>query len=248
MSKVETVTLPLSQTGCNNLQLDSYSLKIQDFISRSQYQEVVDRVNKIHRKYTTVFVFSIIFMIIFAILPSFSGLVVSVASIGTFYLFLFGSLGLMMFFLIVMVYVQVKMVSYRKKQMAKWTARFSEKFPGTNWIYRQRGAGKTVSYYLEVEFQHQTNNAVSLQAPMPMQRNGEPVFMPNQPQMVQPQGQPMMVPMQQNQQQMQMQQNQQQMQMQQPMMMPMQQNQQMNYQQNDINPAIAYDNGDDLMK
>eukprot|EP01029_Cantina_marsupialis_P014840 TRINITY_DN3248_c0_g1_i2.p1 TRINITY_DN3248_c0_g1~~TRINITY_DN3248_c0_g1_i2.p1 ORF type:complete len:168 (-),score=39.42 TRINITY_DN3248_c0_g1_i2:385-888(-) len=167
MSKVETVTLPLSQTGCNNLQLDSYSLKIQDFISRSQYQEVVDRVNKIHRKYTTVFVFSIIGMIFFAILPTFSGLVVSV-----------------------------------------------------------------------VEFV----------APMSKQRNGEPVFMPNQPQMVQPQGQPMMVPMQQNQQQMQMQQNQQQMQMQQPMMMPMQQNQQMNYQQNDINPAIAYDNGDDLMK
>eukprot|EP01029_Cantina_marsupialis_P011996 TRINITY_DN2651_c1_g1_i1.p1 TRINITY_DN2651_c1_g1~~TRINITY_DN2651_c1_g1_i1.p1 ORF type:complete len:224 (-),score=39.98 TRINITY_DN2651_c1_g1_i1:212-883(-) len=174
---IDAVIIPFSLSGCD-LRLDSnYSLKFQNFLSRARFQQIVDTVNDIHKKYEGHVIISAVFMLIFAFLPCFCGVVAAI-DFTLFFLYLIVSIVVLLIAVAWFLIAIFQRLAYRKKEMKNLCYSLGEEFPGSNWIYRTRGAGKQTQHYLEIEFPQNGHLASAPGTQFPI--SGENVYMPPQ--------------------------------------------------------------------
>eukprot|EP01029_Cantina_marsupialis_P029004 TRINITY_DN778349_c0_g1_i1.p1 TRINITY_DN778349_c0_g1~~TRINITY_DN778349_c0_g1_i1.p1 ORF type:complete len:232 (+),score=27.14 TRINITY_DN778349_c0_g1_i1:61-756(+) len=137
-AQVDSITLPLKtlsnyRIGVQRIE-PSYSLKLAPFFDRVEFNELCEKVNKIHRAYisrtTIVFIFSF--------LLCFTPLLSIFCKDGSFLqnFTIFGGIIIGMIFCIwglgLLFYTNV----YRKKEMEKLSVDYRRRFPGINLIYK----------------------------------------------------------------------------------------------------------------
>eukprot|EP01029_Cantina_marsupialis_P027203 TRINITY_DN7544_c0_g1_i1.p1 TRINITY_DN7544_c0_g1~~TRINITY_DN7544_c0_g1_i1.p1 ORF type:complete len:311 (+),score=147.39 TRINITY_DN7544_c0_g1_i1:50-982(+) len=255
-NRVDSVRIPVANSLCGEAVGHDYSLKMQNHFTRAQYSGITEEINDIYKEGQSQFIVSLGGTIACSILPCFSG-VFAMVSMSLFMLTLIGGLTLMCVFMAWMFYAIFSMMNARKKKMAKLCSKYSDRFPGTNWMYKEVGYGKYKSQYLEIEFQNveQSVRAPQQQQPVqtpihfppsqqqPMQQFQQPMQQQFQQPMQQQQQQQFQQPMQQQQFQQPMQQQQQfqqpQQQQQQQFQQPMQQQQNQQMGQNQMNPMMG---------